>query len=377
MDPVLDMPAPRSLVLRMDITNTCNLDCIGCGLVDNRKMLGEPAAAMKVELFEKIANEVFPYLSEVALSCEAEPILHPQFTRIMKIIEEKTEKNTKLPVRMTTNATLFTPAKLDAIFDSGLFGVAVSVDGFEPETFSRVRKKGEISKVFEFMDEVVRRKAALGRRGMDLPRLQINYTFMKSTLHELIPLIEYSRRWSLENLVVTHVYSSVGKDMKYELLSDRPEESDRVLIEAEQKCRDYGINPHFPALFRPPAKPEPPKPGLWERLTRGLSRAPNNEAPCEATCADGEADLSCAAPWRMVKIRWDGSVHPCDLWNFSDPLGNLHNQSFEEIWKSSKYTELRTGLASGHPTLPHCAKCERISPDNLEKRKIKSPFAHT
>ena len=58
----------------------------------------------------------------------------------------------------------------------------------------RVRKKGEISKVFEFMDEVVRRKAALGRRGMDLPRLQINYTFMKSTLRELIPLIEYSRR---------------------------------------------------------------------------------------------------------------------------------------------------------------------------------------
>ena len=79
--PILDMPPPRSLVLRTDITNICNLDCIGCALTDNRKVLGEPAASMKIDLFDKIANEVFPYLREVALSCEAEPTLHPQFGR--------------------------------------------------------------------------------------------------------------------------------------------------------------------------------------------------------------------------------------------------------------------------------------------------------
>ena len=69
-DPVLDMPAPRSLVLRMDITNICNLDCIGCGLVENREFLKETASPMNLGLFEKIADEVFPYLREVALSCE-------------------------------------------------------------------------------------------------------------------------------------------------------------------------------------------------------------------------------------------------------------------------------------------------------------------
>src|SRR4051794_14384390 len=119
LHPVMDMPAPRSLILRTDITNICNLDCIGCSLFETRKTLGEPAASMKMEVFERIANEVFPYLSEVALSCEAEPTLHPKFASIMKIIGEKTERSAVLPVRMTTNATTLNQARMDAIFDSG------------------------------------------------------------------------------------------------------------------------------------------------------------------------------------------------------------------------------------------------------------------
>jgi radical SAM protein with 4Fe4S-binding SPASM domain len=364
--PVLDMPIPRSLILRMDITNICNLDCIGCTLVENRKAFAEPAASMKVDLFEKIASEVFPYLSEVALSCEAEPTLHPQFGRIMKILGEKTERGARPPVRMTTNATMLTRERLDAIFDSGVFGLAISIDGFKPDTFSRLRKNGEISKVFEAMDEIVRRKAAAGRQSQDTPRLQINYTLMKSNVHELIPLIDYSRRWGLENFTVTHVYSPIGKDMSHEFMSQSPEESDQVLIEAEKKCRKYGISPRFPMLFRP-------RTPVWEKLAARFR-------PAQVSTGDSsssEPELACAAPWRMLKIRWDGTVHPCDLWTAHDPMGSLQTHSFEEIWKSEKYTALRSGLFEGNPTFAHCLKCDRISQDNLERRKLKSPVAHT
>jgi radical SAM protein with 4Fe4S-binding SPASM domain len=360
--PIFDMPAPRSLILRMDITNICNLDCIGCALFDARKALREPAASMKVETFERIANEVFPYLCEVALSCEAEPTLHPKFSRIMQILADKTERSTVLPVRMTTNATTLTKDRLDAIFDSGLFGLAVSIDGFAPETFSKIRKKGEISKVFEAMDEIVRRRTAEKR---EFPRLQINYTLMKSNLYELMDLIKYSRRWELESFVVTHVYSPPGKDMSRESLMDWPEESNRILSQAEAKCRKYGIPGRFPAPF-------PTKPGLWSRFASRLRPEPVPEpAPADST------DLACSAPWRMLKIRWNGEVHPCDLWNASNPLGSLETQSFQDIWMSEKYVELRSGLFNGNPTFHQCITCDRISQDNLEKRKLRSPLAHT
>jgi len=371
--PVLDMPNPRSLILYMDITNTCNLDCVGCPLIESRKSLGEPAASMKVELFEKIAYEVFPYLSGVTLSHEAEPILHPRFSRIMKIIGETTERNTQLPVRITTNATLFTVEKLDAIFDSGLTGMSISIDGFAPETFSRLRKNGELSTVFENMDEIVRRKTAAGRGRLDAPRLTINYTLMKSNLYELVPLIDYARRWDLEAFTVTHVFSPYPKDMSHECLSDWAEESDRLLIVARIKCLEYGMIPRFPLLFRSVVEPaDAPRTGVWGRMANRLRRT---QFP--RTSSRPPEDLACSAPWRMLNIRWNGNIHPCGLWNAHTPLGNLQNQTFEELWMSKEYMELRAGLFSGTPTLNQCIKCECVTQDNLEGRKLQSPLAYT
>lgn len=347
--PTFDMPTPRSLALRMDITNNCNLDCIGCALADDRQFLKQPAAVMKLELLEKIANEVFPYLREATLSCEAEPTLHPQFTRIMEIIGAKTNRNADFPVRMTTNGTLLTAPRLNAIFESGLSVIAISIDGFEPETFSRLRKGGDIATVFDALDEITRRKKSLGLRRLDYPRLQINYTLMKSNLCELIPLIEYSRRWEMENFTVVHVYSTGSKDMSHESLADCREDTDCILIEAKRKCLEYGIVPRFPQLFRT-SSPSAPDPSF---------------------------DLSCSAPWRMVKIRWNGDVYPCDLWRSTDNFGSIQTQSFESIWMSSRYKELRSGLMANAPTFGDCIDCDRISHDNLEGRKIQTPLTHT
>jgi radical SAM protein with 4Fe4S-binding SPASM domain len=372
---VYDMPAPRSLILRMDITNSCNLDCIGCSLSDHRKLTGELAGSMNLPVFEKLATQVFPYLKEVALSCEAEPAMHPRFNEVMRILAEKTARGSALPVRMTTNGTLLSTEKLDAIFDAGIFGLAVSIDGFSPQTFSRLRKHGDMSKVCAAMDEIVHRKTALGRRGMDLPRLQINFTLMKSTIHELLPLIDYARRWELENFTVTHIYSTDTRDMSRESVADQAEIADGILIEAERKCREYGMSPRFPLLFHP--RPQESITAQASRPFRLLERIVHRFRPAPVPPIDPFADLACAAPWSMLKIRWDGGVHPCDLWDFRFPIGNLETQSFEEIWNSEPYIELRHSLAICNPSYEPCIKCDRISQDNLEKRKLKSPLTHT
>src|SRR5688572_19804605 len=77
--PVRGLPQPQSLIVRMDITNKCNLDCIQCTLAVNRSALGESVSDMSVDLFAKIAREIFPRTRLVALSCEAEPTMHAHF----------------------------------------------------------------------------------------------------------------------------------------------------------------------------------------------------------------------------------------------------------------------------------------------------------
>ena len=78
----------------------------------------------------------------------------------------------------------------------------------------------------------------------------------------------------------------------------------------------------------------------------------------------------------MLKIRWNGDVLPCDVWH-DEPLGNLREQSFEEIWHSPRYKSLRDGLASDLPNHTSCLNCDMITTDNLEGRKVSSPFAFT
>jgi radical SAM protein with 4Fe4S-binding SPASM domain len=242
---------------------------------------------------------------------------------------------------------LLTTERLDVIFESGLSLIAISIDGFERETFSRLRSGGELATVLDALDELARRKRSLGRGRLDHPRLQINYTLMKSNFRELIPLIDYSRRWELENFTAVHVYSTGSKDMSRECLTDCPEDTDRVLIEAKAKCLEYGIIPRFPQLFRAPAPAAP------------------------------IVDLSCSAPWRMMKIRWNGDVYPCDLWRGIDNFGSLQTQSFKDIWMSSRYRELRAGLLANAPTFGDCLDCDRISHDNLEGRRLETSKAHT
>ena len=55
--PLQALPKPRSLLVRMDITNKCNLDCVQCTLASNRAALGESTSDMPLELFERIADQ--------------------------------------------------------------------------------------------------------------------------------------------------------------------------------------------------------------------------------------------------------------------------------------------------------------------------------
>jgi radical SAM protein with 4Fe4S-binding SPASM domain len=71
--------------------------------------------------------------------------------------------------------------------------------------------------------------------------------------------------------------------------------------------------------------------------------------------------LPCTAPWSAPVVAYNGSVLPC-CWDYehSMVMGNLFEQSFEEIWTGPKFVGLRKALLAGdlsnHPT---CASCEK------------------
>ncbi len=72
----------------------------------------------------------------------------------------------------------------------------------------------------------------------------------------------------------------------------------------------------------------------------------------------------CHIPWQQMIIDSTGAVAPCCYWgaydNLNSPVGNVKEQSIEEIWNSEPYQKLRAGMAKGDLKAAGCAKCYAV-----------------
>ena len=64
---------------------------------------------------------------------------------------------------------------------------------------------------------------------------------------------------------------------------------------------------------------------------------------------------SCPVPWNDVDIMATGEVAPCHVF-YDLVTGNLHEQSFEEIWNGEKYGKFRAHMHS-HGLMSICPGC--------------------
>lgn len=84
----------------------------------------------------------------------------------------------------------------------------------------------------------------------------------------------------------------------------------------------------------------------------------------------------CEYPFQQFNITANGEVSQCccDL-NFNSSMGNIKFQSLKEIWFGTKFTKLRTDLASGdRESSPICSKCDfygvQKPPKNILKKTL-------
>lgn len=69
----------------------------------------------------------------------------------------------------------------------------------------------------------------------------------------------------------------------------------------------------------------------------------------------------CHIPWQQMVIDSTGSVNPCAYYggygNFNSNVGNLNEQSIEDIWNNSAFQNLRKHMARGDLVAAGCANC--------------------
>lgn len=294
--------APWSWPLHMNIelTNYCNLRCPVCPTGAGK--VNRPYANMDINLFERLMNEVGPYLLTASLWAWGEPLLHPQLSDVLRIIE----KHAVVPLISTNGQNLSDEAVIDALVRHPPGYLIVAIDGLTDETNSKYRVGAKLESTLAGMSRLSEIKRD---RGLEAPILHMRYLAMKHNEHEIEHVREFATRVGFDLLTIRTL-----------VVVDSPEEEHRGFVPdaGHLKAYDYVDG---------------------ERVLRD--------------------DFICYWPFWFPTSLVDGTIVGCDQdSNAQKPMGVLSEDvSFADIWFGEQATRVRKVIRDNPDSLSFCRNC--------------------
>jgi len=127
--------------LWVEPTDHCNLRCVMC---PNKDLPKEKKGFMDVSLFKKIIDEAAGFVCDVHLLHRGESLLHPRFFEMARYAHDSGVR-----AKLHTNATLLDEKKAHQIIDCGLDQISFSFDGYDKETYERIRVNADFEKTVQ------------------------------------------------------------------------------------------------------------------------------------------------------------------------------------------------------------------------------------
>ena len=276
--------------LWIESTDICNLNCIMC---PNKSLPKKKKGLMDIEFYKKIIDEVSSYTHDISLSHRGEPLIHPD---IFYMIEYAKKKG--LFVRLHTNATLLTIEKARKLLDSGLDLISFSFDGYDKETYEKIRVGANFDDTLNNILQFLEMKREMNKK--------IPYTIL-----EVIEFPEYAKEMN----------QAKKKDFQMKLSSMHLDEF--IVKKIHNWAGGYSL--------------------------KGEKKISKNYVPC-------------TFPWYASVILWDGRIIPCPqdfIGNYQ--VGNVSNNMLSEHWNNEKMIFLRERMVNKNiQDLKSCVNCDRL-----------------
>jgi radical SAM protein with 4Fe4S-binding SPASM domain len=287
---VIGMPVS----LGIELTNNCNLHCPEC--FSGSGLMKRDKGYMKIELFEKIINELTPYLYNINLYFQGEPMLHPLFFSFI-------EKSRKIHTVASTNGHYLSVENSEQIVRSGLSKLIISLDGMDQETYSSYRINGNLDDVVNGIKNVTE---ARNKYGSSV-KIELQLLVNRFNEHQIPAIKEFARRIKVPlNLKSMQIINA---------------DNIASWLPSGAKFRRYSL---MDGKYIP------------------KNRLPDN----------------CARLWFNPVITWDGKVVPCCFDKDAEHvMGDMTLDSFREIWNGPKYRIFRKSILTGRHMIRICRNC--------------------
>ncbi len=319
----------RFLEVFMDQNNLCNLRCTMCAFSDPRvARLGKHQ--MPIQLFEKIAREVFQHASYLTLSCLTEPLMSKDFPERLEILKSHPVPFTE----MITNGQLLGERVIRKMIEVPLTRIGISIDGATAETYEHIRQRASFSRLLEKIELLQELKQ---QAGSSLPQLRVNHVISETNVHEfedVLALAESLGAGAVDVRTIIPFRNAVDQGTEKDAFWSRIGECREILAEW---CRRTGVD------------------------DIGYLR----QTPDEIVLFESGQKVICKRPWNTAAIHFNGDVLICTTW-MRDPVGNLARQSFEEIWSGEPLAAIRHEFEQRQPGLD-CQHCKiKMQPNEVE-----------
>lgn len=306
------IPLELPLCIIIEPTNICNFKCLMCWQsTDEYKKDGGPFINMDMDLFNKTIDDIKAFcikkngkIKLMKLYSTGEPLLHKNIIEMMQIIKRADICD---QLEVTTNGSMLTPEIAKTMVDVGLDYLRISIYSVTTDGQKRVTKSNVLPETI---------------------RDNVKYVFdYRNSLGKSKPFI-------CAKIIDTHTEENELFREMYKNISDEQ------IVETPWSIPKLEVN-------------------ALEKLYDGKEDGQEADAKYRAEVMY-KARKACRYPFTHLTVRSNGdAVVCCTDWSRDTCVGNVKNNSIEEIWDSKSLYKFRVMMLTtkgiNHPI---CASCE-------------------
>ncbi|NQU58106.1 MAG: SPASM domain-containing protein, partial [Rhodospirillales bacterium] len=276
-------------IFNIELTNRCPFKCVMCARTNN---MTRSTGLMEFSVYKKVIDELVvanPKFAQkkkdLSLHGFGESLVHPEFDKFISYGVEK-----GIHIGLSMNPLMMTEPVSRRIIEASPSKLLISMDGHDDESFFKVRG--------------------------------IKNAFDKSKEH-LLRFLDMNRENGKKILIELHMIGFPLNNDSYEKMKDYWSTLDGIDIFTHREFSTFD--------------------GMADDVNELVGKKTTFQA------VDPNRKVTCRKPWWRMTVTWDGYVLPCCLdYDNKIVLGNVKDQTLEEIWNSPRMKELRREFLSGN-----------------------------